>query len=825
MQPWIISVLSTDYDLQEHRKALISMLEVNGILVSAFEKADFPVETNLSSHDSCCVAIDRADIVLVIINRRSGGIYKGIDENKKEYSITEQEYFCAIKKKKPVFVFVHQKSYDDLHNYKEQFKHFCKNNHLITEEEQKAKQEEFDKKYHCCYVDKVETLHFIDDIQKAYDTWNDVSNWMSFYTDIESLKQNVQGKLEGYSRAFLSILSGYQRRRVLSRHTSTALNMSLGDVFSSNYYIEPPYKVVSGSDIVGEADVELSRTLESVLSKENSVLIYGEAGYGKTTLIAKCFCDHADSPDSLWEIPLFIPLKNRGRDYSFELQKYIAEETEALLHKSTYPYLTFTGIALRFYCDGFDELTETLTEDDLERIGKSEIFQYPIILTCRQQFMNRYLNTYSFSDIFSVRIRMEEWGISTVENYIEKYYENNNLPKAKKEELLRSIRNNTELQDVISSPLLITLFLNFLEEHRQKATGISRVELFDDWMRKLALREHSKNPGISSEKILDIWKFVAWLIYLHRRSGKKLKIDDLERTMVDRFKGINIDTAISTFAPLFERENDCVIATFHEQFMEYLVASLLIDACIDKRDPYPAFLKHVLRPEINKYFRGIWEEKSLAYRNDIYKAIVEQYFNSVGKTDSESVAIRVHAIYHMCRIESEQRNNDIQRAFACEKNESVLLSLYFGAIKVGMIDKEEEFYQLLHKESFSEANRGYHLTYYADILPIGVLPYADDGASTWEGTLKAIISHFEMNDIGHYYLRRIELYTIQELIKRRGKVNPLTEEVLQHLKECIDISKYAQSPENKEYNKKLLIEYEKLEELFNSLVEKESLES
>ena len=497
------------------------------------------------------------------------------------------------------------------------------------------------------------------------------------------------------------------------------------------------------------------------------------SGPAETTILAKCFVDHVEDikKNPSYTIPLFLPLRNKGNEYSFDVIDYVNEDIEDLLKKSKYPYLSIEHLKLRFYCDGFDELAESLSENDIDRIRNSQIFKYPLLLTCRQQFVTRYLNVHSFSDVFGARIKMLKWDQDTVERYVANFCDKKKIEKTKKSNILSAIKETQDIPQLLDSPLLITMFLWFIEnEDMEKDIGnISRVKLFSAWMNELAGREHSKNNLLSSEIILSIWKFTAWRVYLSRRSNEKLMKEDLLELIKDSFPDVNAENVLATFDALFEWKSDSINGTFHEQFMEYLVADLLIDACIKEKEPYPSFLQQVLRPEINRYFRGIWKEQPKKNKEIIYDAISKQYFENVGKTESDMVATRVHAIYHLCRLSSDKRSECIERAFQVENNISVLLSLYFGAIKLGKLDKEEKFYQLLQNQEYSKANRGYHLTYYADIIPDGTLPYKDDEVSDWQGTLKAIERHFENDDSDHFFLRRIDLFTMKELVIARGK--------------------------------------------------------
>lgn len=824
VRSWIVSVLSTAYDLIDYRQEIIAVLKEKGFTVSAYELPEFPVEANLHSHDSCLVALGRVDIAIVIIDKRSGGIYCGTEESTKGYTITEAEYLGAIKRGIPVFLFVNKNAYNEHHAYKMLFKKFCIDKGYLSKEPKDvlAYRDEFDKKYTCTYVEKTQTLHFIDDVQRSF-LEHETSNWMDFYTNVNELKNAIEGKLSGYSRMLIQRLAEAQKEALLNRHTSTAIGMSLGDVFSSEYYIEAPHKIASGGAKIKNMSGKLSNEIKEVLPTSNSILIYGEAGYGKTTILAKCFSDHVDGlkDNPEYDLPLFLPLRNKGSDYSFDIEEFIANDMEELMLKEKYPYLNLRQLKIRLYCDGFDELAESLSTNDLTRIRNSSIFKYQLVLTCRQQYTTRYLNEYNFSDKFGIRVQMKKWDIETAKNYISNFYMKGEMDNEEGEKIIKAIEDNNDLQELLDSPLLVTMFLWFLENRQDEGSieDISRVELFSCWMTDLSKRECAKAEmsTVSDENLVQLWEFIAWELYLHRIQNLKLKVADMNDMVAQRFKGVRYGNVESWLDALFECKSGVINGTFHEQFMEYLVARLLVDSCEHKSEPYPEFLQMVVRPEINRYFRGIWKEKSRKEQEKIYEAIREQYLDNIGKSTLEAISTRVHAAYHMCRLESKKREESIEQAFNSESHISVRLSLYFGAIKMGRLDKEDEFYNMLSKnENLSRANRGYHLAYYADSIYGNEMPYYDDEYSDWQGTLRAFERHFESDELGHFFLRRIDLLTMKDLIKARKRINPLTLPKVEFFREKIENCKYERVSEYGEYIQKVKSEFGELVKLLES---------
>lgn len=782
-KPWTIGVISTDYDLHDYRRAITKKLKSDGIKVSAFEMSDFPIEPDIHSHENCLVALDRIDIALVCIDKRYGGIYY----DNSEKSITEEEYFAVIESKIPCLVFVSEKTWQERHAYNTELK----NSGL--------QEEDFEKEYICKHVENAGVIQLVNKMQKIYHQ-KQRSNWITCYNGIPDLLEKIDGKLKGLSRYLLGMLVDEQERRLLARKTSTSGLLSLGDVFERRYYIEPSYEVKSGK-LINDSCLLNDSVVDSLRNGE-SILVYGDAGYGKTTILAKCFLTHKHRFDQekSYKIPFYLWLKNKGSHYHFDFEKYLEECIEEYFHKSKYPYLDITTIAPYFYLDGFDEISEKLTASEIVSIKESDIFQNPIFLTSRVQYVFRYINSCNFSDKFNICIKVNAWDEAKANEYIKNFFSLQKKSEDYINKVFDLLNKNQELRSILNSPLLVTMLLWVIESNRLNIpeTITSRVDLFQECLMELAAREINRmqNPSLSANDLVSIWAVFSWLFYREKMNRsipkvKKLLAELQEKELFPKDCEVNE----TLFEAIFDINHEKVYGTYHEQFLEYLTAKILCSACVTTNEPYPEFLQYVVRPEINRYFRAIWKEMEEEEKRSVITNIYSQYNEHLGDDSNEAVAKRVHAIYHISRLQMEERQKMLQRAFNIEQHISVKLSLYFGSIKMGDLDKEKEFVTMLNEsDEYNNANRGYHLVYYADIIPNTSMPFSDDGETEWRGTLDAFLRHFKSNKKSHYFLRRIDLLTMLHLMKSRNKVKPLDDELIASFNKMVynpPISQYS----------------------------------
>lgn len=685
-EPWIVALISTDYDLEDERSAIRTILSENGMEVSAFEDPSFPVVEGVHSHENCIKALNRADFAILLIKERYGGKYF-LDQ---EESITEAEYKSLDI---PTIVFVHRKTWDERCIYRRQQK------------ASKMNEEDFahSGQYTADKID-INTIQFVNRIQSIYTTAGR-SNWINFWDNLEDLKKQLPAAMSSRSSTVIQWILERQIDEVKKRRTSTGLSMPLGDVIDKGYYIEPEYELLAGSIGFPESPTE---SIVNKLLERKSCLALGEAGSGKTTLMANCFLTIADSAkDKQYFFPGFIWLKSMKPLSSFSIEEYLQVSCEKYLHKNVYPFFKLDGFNFVFFLDGFDELAEKLSKDELHNLYSSEIFSRPIFMTSRLQYGERYLTSNDFTSKFDCCLKLTDWTNDTSEKYIKRFCELQGKGEEFEEKIMGLLVHNHDLQDVLTSPLLITILLYVIEHNRMQIpeTIRSRTQLFEECFDKLAQREietkiKAAETIPNNQDLVINWAFFAWMLYESKLMGEKsVHFSDATSKITEYIRTPIFDWPVGVNEVIFDIKANFVFDTLHEQFLEYLVAYFMEYACINDSPPYPYFLKYVMRPEINRYFRGIIKNKTEAERKMVFDRIKAVYWECAGSKTTDDILKRVHAVYHMSRLDSKNADEEINRIFNSESERAVKLSLFFGVIKKGDLARERELFDLLNNDS------------------------------------------------------------------------------------------------------------------------------
>jgi predicted NACHT family NTPase len=204
-------------------------------------------------------------------------------------------------------------------------------------------------------------------------------------------------ELEKEDYQALSTYLDKERKDIFHTIAPGSTTLLVGDIVGSDeLFIQLPWANYQGK----VRSDELVGYLIQVISKGDQILVLGEPGQGKTTVLKRVFTIMADHflHGSSDVVPLYVTLRDvpYSEDESGEtllLWKYLCKKRNAF----PLPYTHFISLLrdnrIIFLFDGFDEITVGLSQCSINKRISSEIFSQLSILSCRRNFYELYLST------------------------------------------------------------------------------------------------------------------------------------------------------------------------------------------------------------------------------------------------------------------------------------------------------------------------------------------------------------------------------------------------------------------------------------------------
>jgi len=801
---WRVSVISTDYDLHDLRSEVERFLDEVGFSVAAFETPDFPFYPGVDSHKACILELQRSDIVILVIDKSYGSLYRG----KGPESITMKEFLEAKARGKIIIPCVRERTYQIAKDFLDSLKQLMEKKGFSQEQALKEIPEPR-------YVESWKVLEFIDRLRSAHE-----DDFMIRFDDSKDLIEKLRGRLRGLTRHICHRVIKEQVKSVKNIRTIGGVALSLGDVFEKGLFIEPPYKVLSGSV---KPNTEASEICD--LSKEKKrVMIVGSPGTGKSTLIVKAFLKHADIclKKKDYQIPFHFSLRGLGASYPFDFEKFIEDCCNRYLRMAKYPLFDKNNIRPIFYIDGFDEITEQLQDTDLKNLIKSEIFSFPFVICSRKHFAEERLQYSGLENNISIIAELVPWEKERTWRFIELFCNQRGNPKLF-ETMQGAYYDDISMAEIFENPLLLTMFLWIVEESDLSLPLEinDRVSLYDAFVGRWAKRELFRmKSDLKPELVLKAWQMSAWEIYKRRYFGEAMNVRQLIEILVKKNPELKEVANTPVFLQFLDMRPQTreIRGMFHEQIMEHLLAKELVISCKESTFPFPNFLKYEIRPQINRMIQALWSKETDISKDATLENLWNAYKNHLEDKSSSSIKVRNHAMYYIGKLAQtgyDKAKKKLEEADITEKDLFVKLSIAFGLMELEDYKREEKLLQELKaSEMMDKANRGYHLVYYRDwILKDEDPPYLDVDKRKWGRTLRELIKHIQSKEKSHIALRRVELFTIKRFMEVRNCCGPITIDYVKTIRESID--QMEDKPMG--FLKKIKESFTELEDTFNKL--------
>jgi len=749
LQTWNIALISTTQYLSETRKTIINNLEAKGIKCRAFEES-LPEYPEYSDIDDCYARLERdhIDFAILIIDNHYGTI-----DDRYKTSVTRHEYDICLKKKIKVFKFLHKSVDYDFKTY---------SNNKDSDEINQTRYDDFEG-----------VMNFVKAIKdgKKDNVLNPFDDYEELYSRIEKVLTDntqiiIQDKL--LNNKYINYVKKLQ-----------ALNKSasLKEVIT-NLYSEPNMEVNGKFEEYKNSNV--AKTLNKVALNE-SLLITGRGGYGKTTLLSKMFFAQFDDFKNHKSpyIPLLVFMGGLNIK-DFTLSTIVEELLRNVLHKQMYPFFSPDGLTTIIYLDGFDEINGSLTGESVNKFLTSGIFANPVVLSCRDKFAFEYAVFEHFDNKIEL-LGYRTWG--EIDAAIDKHTQYFDITDENK---IKRIKGYASANiEVFKSPFMLYIYMSYCKEHDflQTDTKIGRILRYcieDIFVSNVKKKKITYLTNDEKDDILKVLGHLSWTVYCNRLKGgdflnyeKLIKKYGLEknktyRKIIEMFLNLTFDG----------RE---VRAMSNENFMDFFCGQylyyILIEAIRSEQNDSVSeewLLYTNIKVEIIHICMDLMDEdeKIIAFEN-----LKKRYESLRGTNAYKKIAWVLNL---MLRTKVKPMGKFIIDEYSANKDRDKYyinrLTIEHCVIQLGQIEAFQSLYQEVEPRfvqnmyddvKFDEFVRGCYLIYYNDTYANLSFPYYDDGKKNWERCFIAFESH--INEPGEYRrsVRRLEFRLAEQFILNR----------------------------------------------------------
>ncbi|KAA5535121.1 HAD-IB family phosphatase [Taibaiella lutea] len=182
-----VFISSTYSDLKDIRLQISKFVTEYGFMPVTFEKNDIPYDLTKKLEESCYDEIKDVSFMILIIKEKYGTFSTSTISDGLINSVTQLEYNVAKKVGIPIFVFIHQSSYDEYNNYTKS---------------------DMGENYKFSYIENIHLAKFIDTIfeDKAF-------RYMFRYNDFDDIQDTLKKQWAGLFFKYFENVKKFEQRK------------------------------------------------------------------------------------------------------------------------------------------------------------------------------------------------------------------------------------------------------------------------------------------------------------------------------------------------------------------------------------------------------------------------------------------------------------------------------------------------------------------------------------------------------------------------------------------------------------------------------------
>lgn len=588
----------------------------------------------------------------------------------------------------------------------------------------------------------------------------------------------------------------HKRTQMLSALLPGSTNLRVEDIIGNKgLFIPLPWEMLQDTT----PSTNLVRYLIDMLSAGKRILLLGDAGQGKTTVLKRVFNLLANrflnGPKQTYPIPLYIPLR--------EFSSLAGSATEILWsHLQDELPLSFDDFVslmrkreFVFLFDGFDEIRGELTQQSINERAASKIFALPSVLTCRKSFFEFYLSMSSLQEYYPQWIELRPLTLTqSVSRYITSFYQHKQNKKPQKssitpESIISTIQKSQELRDLARRPLLLVMMLDIFTDFKEtKEEDWSVTKLYGKYTEKWLKNEAAK-PGslLKWNEKAQLLQEVSWLTYTAKVSTSSPYQLNQSETFTQNELASILKNIASRYHPITEPQllDELCFHTLlavsegdnyyflHKTFHEYYVAKYIFERMrIRSQQTHSTtaigeILQEVLPFEVVTFLKEMLNSTEIAQseRDLIANNLINVYQAHRGD-DLRLVTIRQHASHYLASLGTPHAVQFLERVYQEEPNKWVQRGIMVGlALYCDRMDILEKYITMIRSDpEAASINLGYHLVYYGDQAQEN--GYYDQKGKRCDGTLRSLFRHLSIER--HRNSWPLDILTLSMLLETRG---------------------------------------------------------